>query len=179
MRPAAILAAGILLVGCEQTVKRTLPPDIRTITIELSDNGTGEIILAPVLEEEVRRAFRLDGRLDLVNRRDGADSVLEIVITEYTKQPARFDSNNVVQEYRMRLVADLKLVDLKEGKVLWRERGPESTAARGGSIRKLERFLNFVVVPADGLPAETEGDAQRRMLKEFSLDIVLKVIEGW
>jgi hypothetical protein len=104
---------------------------------------------------------------------------LDGAITEYTKQPARLDVNNVIQEYRLRVVVDLSLTDLATNQVLWQERGPRDTAARGGAVRKLERFLNFVVVPSSGLAVETEQDAQRRMVRDLAQDIVLRVIEGW
>lgn len=179
LRAVPLLACFGLLVSCEQTVKRTLPPGVRTIHIEVFSNLTGQAILSAQLHEEIRRAFRLDGRMKVVDEAGLADAILAGEITEYSRRPARFDPNNVVQEYRLRMVADLSLTDFKNRQVLWTEKGPRSTAARGASIRKLERFINYVVVPAEGLPVETEIDAQRRMVREFSQDVVLKVIEGW
>ncbi len=179
LRVSATLAAFVLLASCQQTVKRTLPGGVRTIAIEEFENQTGQVILPSLLHEELRRAFRLDGRLTVVDESSGADAVLSGAITDYTKQPARFDPNNVVEEYRLRMVTDLSLIDQQNKMFLWAEKGPRSTAARGGSVRKLERFLNFAVVPAEAVQAETEQDAQRRMVREFAQDIVLKVIEGW
>lgn len=179
MRRFAPLFLIAVLVSCQQTVKRTLPGAIQTIAIEEFSNQTGQIILPSLLHEELRRAFRLDGRLSVVDESSRADAVLSGAITDYTRQPARFDPNNVVEEYRLRMVTDLSLIDQQNKMFLWMEKGPRSTAARGGSIRKLERFLNFAVVPAEAVQAETEQDAQRRMVREFAREIVLKVIEGW
>jgi len=178
-RIASALVLGVLLAGCEQTVKRNLPSSIQTLVVREFKNQTNEDMLPAYLFEELRRAFRLDGRLTVLDAGEGADGLLDGAIIEYVKQPARFDENNVIQEYRLRMVADLSLTDMTQRKVLWVEKGPKDTATWGGTVRKLERFVNFVVVPAAGLSVETEQDAQRRMLREFAGDVVLKVIEGW
>ena len=111
LRKLPLLAVLGLSVSCQQTIKRTLPPAVRTIAIEEFENQTGQIILPSLLHEELRRAFRLDGRLSVVDEIAQGDSVLSGAITGYTRQPARFDSNNVVEEYRLRMVADLSLMD--------------------------------------------------------------------
>jgi len=167
------------LVGCDQTVKRNLATGIRSVTIKEFSNMSDQPILPALLLEEIRREFRLDGRLTVQDTAQGADSELDGIVAEYTRQPARFDRNNVVQEYRLRLVVDLSLKDLNKGETLWIEKGPESSATRGAALRKLERYTNYVVVPASGLATETEQDAQRRMARDLARDIVLRVIEGW
>jgi hypothetical protein len=176
------LAGGVIALavsGCSSTVKRTLPDSVRTIAIERFRNDTAQDLLPALLHEEIRRAFRLDGRLAVLDDPIDAHSVLKGAIIDYVKQPARFDRNNVVQEYRLRMAVDLSLVDVTQNRVLWTESGPASTAYTGGALRKLERFVNFVVVPAEGLPVETEPDAQRRMVRDLARDIVVKVVEGW
>ena len=172
-------AAIVLLSGCSSTVKRTLPGAVRTIVVERFRNDTAQDLLPALLHEEIRRGFRLDGRLAVMDDPLDSDSLLKGAIIDYVKQPARFDRNNVVQEYRLRMAVDLSLVDVAKNKVLWTETGPASTAYRGGALRKLERYVNFVVVPAEGLPVESEADAQRRMVRELARDVVLKVVEGW
>jgi hypothetical protein len=174
-----LILSALLAAGCDQTVKRTLPSDVRTVAVAEFANKTTEPLLSSVLHEELRMAFRMDGRVGIKDGNEGADGLLDGAVVEYTKQPARFDSNNVVQEYRLRVVVDLSLTDLRNNKVLWQEKGPASTASRGGSLRKMERYANFVVVPANGLPVETEQDAQRRMLRDLAADITARVIEGW
>mgnify|MGYP001036828213 CR=1 FL=1 len=180
-RPAmAVLAAAMLsAAGCDQTVKRTLPSEIRTLYVSEYRNLTDQNLLPSIMLEELRRAFRLDGRLNIVDDSRAASAVLDGTFTEYVKQPARYDRNNVVQEYRIRLVVDLVLTDMDRKRVLWTEKGPLDPATRGATIRKLERWANYVVVPATGIPVETETDAQRRALRGLAEDTVLRVIEGW
>jgi hypothetical protein len=175
----ALAAAAFAASGCDQTVKRTLPSEIRTLYVAEYRNQTDQNLLASMMLEELRRAFRLDGRLNIVDDPKQASAVLDGTFTEYVRQPARYDRNNVVQEYRIRMVVDLSLTDMERKQVLWAERGPKETATRGATVRKLERWANYVVVPATGVPVETETDAQRRALRELADDTVLRVIEGW
>jgi len=175
---AAVLAATVIS-GCDQTVKRNLSGGIRSITIKEFSNLSDQPVLPTLLLEEMRREFRLDGRLTVMDSDQGADAALDGTIAEYTRQPARFDRNNVVQEYRLRVVVDLSFKDLVKGETLWVQKGPESSATRGATLRKLERYANYVVVPASGLAVETEQDAQRRIARDLARDIVLRVIEGW
>jgi len=179
LRLAGTAGLVAMLSACDQTVKRTLPGNIRSIVVNEFTNMTDQPGLPAFLIEELRKEFRLDGRLSVMDTPAGADSQLDGTLSEYTRQPARFDANNVVQEYRLRVVVDLSLKDLVKGTTLLDEKGPKSTAARGGTIRKLERFTNYIVVPASGIAVETEADAQRRMVRELARDIVIRVIEGW
>jgi len=176
---AAAILVTTALVGCDQAVKRTLAPSIRTVTIREFSNLSDQPTLPAILLEEIRREFRLDGRLTVMDSTDGSDSALDGTIAEYTRQPARFDRNNVVQEYRLRVVVDLSFKDLVRNETLWEEKGPASSATKGASPRKLERYTNYVIVPASGMAVETEQDAQRRIARDLARDIVLKVIEGW
>ena len=176
---AAAIIAMTVLSSCDQTVKRTLAPTVRTINIREFSNLSDQPTLPTLVLEEIRREFRLDGRLIVMDTSDGSDSALDGTIAEYTRQPARFDRNNVVQEYRLRVVVDLVFKDLVRNETLWEEKGPDSSAAKGATKRKLERYTNFVIVPASGMAVETEQDAQRRIARDLARDIVLKVIEGW
>ena len=176
---AAAVLAVLAITGCAQTAKRTLPDGIRTIYIREFTNKTDQMALSAILLEEIRREFRLDGRLTVLDSSQGADSELDGKAVEYARQPARFDRNNVVQEYRLRLIIDCSLRDVAKGETLFQEKGPESSATPGASTRKLERYTNYVVVPASGMMAETEQDAQRRIARDLARDLVLKVIEGW
>lgn len=178
-RGLALVAVAWVLAGCESTVKRTLPDSVRTLYVKPFQNLTDQSQLPPLLNDELRRAFRLDGRVTIVDQQAGAHGLLDGSITDYVKQPARYDRNNIVEEYRLRIVVDLSLTDLDRNVLLWQEKGPASTAAKGASLRKLERYVNYTVVPATGLPVETESDAQRRTIRDLAQDIVIKVIEGW
>lgn len=171
--------AALAFAGCEQTVKRTLPSSIRTIAVREFRNDTDQVVLPTLLREELRREVRMDGRIQASDDMPAADGLLDGAIVEYTRQPARFDQNNVIQEYRLRLVVDLSLTDVRSGEILWADKGPKDAAERGATLHKLERYVNFVVVPASGLAVETEQEAQRRMVRDLARDIVLRVIEGW
>jgi hypothetical protein len=203
MRYAAVLLVlGSLLGGCAASVKRTLPDSIRTVAIGRFENMTDQGLLPSLLDEELRQAFRLDGRVAVADDPAGADAVLDGSIAAYLRTPARFDANNVVQEYRVRVTIEAKLMDRGSHESLWTDRGakpasPDALAAgaagaagvaavagtphapKGLAVRRLDQETNFVVVPAAGLPVETEEDAQRRIVRDLANGLVISVLEGW
>jgi len=172
------MLAAFAFAGCEAPVRRTLPTGIHSLAIKDFSNMTDQPMLSALLLEELRREFRLDGRFSVVDTQEGADALLDGTVTDYMRQPARFDANNVVQEYRLHLAVDLSFKDLKGSTTLWEGKGSASTAAGGGATGRLERYTNYIIVPASGVPAETEQDAQRRMVRELARDAVIRIIEG-
>jgi hypothetical protein len=182
LRPAAarLFLVPLLAIGlssCDQVVKRTLPLSVRSISISEFPNRTDQAALPGFLLEELRKEFRLDGRLTVVDGPKGADCQLDGNIAEYSRQPARFDVNNVVQEYRLRIAIDFNLKDLAGGGAPADEKTPRTTGTVATS-GKLERYSNYVVVPASGIAVESEADAQRRMVNNLARDMVIRVIEG-
>jgi hypothetical protein len=183
LRPAAarLLLVPVLALGlasCDQTVKRTLPAGIHAIIVAEFFNRTDQAAVPAFLLEDLRKEFRLDGRLTVVDGPKGADGQIDGNIVEYNRQPARFDANNVVQEYRLRIVVDFTFKDLGATVAALDDKGSKPAPTPGTAARKLERYTNYVVVPASGIAVETEADAQRRMVRELDRDIVLNVIES-
>jgi len=166
VRPAVLLLAAAL-AGCAAEARRTLPPEIRTVALGVLRNDTPEPLLASLLAEELRRAFRLDGRLAVAEAGAGADAELSGTLKSYERLAARYDANNVVQEYRLRLVVELSLAS------------PATGTAYGAGPRTFDRSAGLVVVPASGLPVESEPDAQRRLARELAREAVSRVLERW
>lgn len=173
----ALVVAGWAAAGCTPRASRVLSTEVRTIAITPFANATGEAQLPSLVMEEVRRAFRLDGRLHVEDDAAAADSVLGGAVTEYERQPARFDATNVVREYRLRMAVELTLTDGSRARTLWAHRAAGATAITGPQV--LDRSTTQVVVPASGLPVETDADAQLRLAHDLAGDIVLRVLEGW
>lgn len=198
-RVLAGLVVACLFTGCDAAVKRTLPDSVKSLYIEPFQNFSEQSLLPAALSDEMRRAFRLDGRVAVAELPARADAVLGGTLTVYQKDPSRYDRNNIVQEYNLRIGADLTLVNPGSGQTLWPEPVLSATAvaasgapatvtgspvtAPGTAIRRLPRHVDvtitFTVVPATGLPVESEEDAQRRAMRELAQRIVLRVIEGW
>lgn len=180
-----MLAAVWLLAGCDGAVRRTLPDSVRRLSVRPFQNLSDQGLLPSHLDEEIRRAVRLDGRLTVAEQSAEAQAVLDGAIAEYVKEPARYDANNIVQEYRLRVGVDVTLTDPAVGRTLWLAPGVSATAAEAAAPagkplpHRLTRTITFTVVPASGLPVETEEDAQRRAARDLAADIVHKVLEGF
>lgn len=173
---SGVLVFALLLGGCGYTTKSLLRPDIKTICVENFVNRipvTNEtsdarmyIGYRPRLEYDITKAlvdrYLFDGNLRIVDRKD-ADLILTGELVDFRKEPLRYDSNDNVEEYRLRLVTNLEMTDAKNNKLMWKEKGfaGESTYRTGGSLAKSESYA----------VDDAKEDLARR--------IVEKTVEGW
>ncbi|MEI8176078.1 MAG: LptE family protein [Candidatus Omnitrophota bacterium] len=168
---------GLSLSGCGYTTKSLLPAHIKTlyianfknainITEETSDKRPYRLY-KPALENKLTRAvvdrFILDGNLKIVKDKDIADAVLTGELTEYVREPLRYDDNQEVTEFRVRITAAVRFIDQSDKKKLWQEGGlvGESSQRTEGTLAKSE----------DAAVTEAVDDLSRR--------IVEKTIEVW
>jgi outer membrane lipopolysaccharide assembly protein LptE/RlpB len=102
-----------------------VPQGVNTISIPVFFNVTNE----PYVDVEITQAaveeFLTDGRLKVVSLED-ADLALRGKITKYEVIPLSYNPQSYVQQYRVHLVVEAVLEDLRSKKILWRERGIES-----------------------------------------------------
>jgi hypothetical protein len=167
----------LLFSGCGYTTKSLLPAHIKTVYVENFKNGIDvaeEVsdkrpykIYAPGLEAEVTKAvvdrFIFDGNLKVVKSEDDADSVLSGEVSEYSRNPLRYDDNQNVTEYRVDVLASVKFLDKKENKVIW-----QSSGFGGESSRRTE-----------GTFVKTEDTARQEAVNDLARRIVEKTIEVW
>jgi len=171
---ALLVVAG--LAGCGAAGQRVLAPTVATVAVAPFTNGTGPEALPSMLTEEVRRAFRLDGRLTVVDDPATADALLAGTVVLYDRQPSRFEASQVVREYRMRLGVEATLTGGPAKASLWAAR---TTGGAPPATGRVERDTVQVVIPATGLAVETEADAQRRLARDVAAEVVRKALEGW
>ena len=157
------------------TTKVVLPDNIKTIHIDTFKNSidiTKEVsakdkyeVYRPNLEVDLRdtimsRVF-LDGNLKVANK-DSADEVLEGKIVQYRKDPLRYQ-NEIVQEYRISLVCDIKLINQKDSKVLFEEQNitGDTTYFTTGALQK------------------TEASALNDAMSDLARRVVNRIVENW
>jgi len=174
-RGALVLWCSLLLTGCGYTTKTILPDNVKTVHVDIFINDidiTKEVgvkdkyeVYRPNLEVDLRdtivsRIF-LDGNLKVADK-GSADAVLEGKIKEYRKDPLRYQ-NEVVQEYRISIVCDIKLVNQKDSKVLFEEGNVtgDTTYFTTGTLQK------------------TEASALNDAMSDFSRRIINKIVENW
>ena len=103
-----------------------VPEGVKTISVPVFFNATNEPYVDVDVTQAVVEEFLVDGRLKVVSLED-ADLALRGRITKYEVIPLSYNPQSYVQQYRVHLVVDVTLEDLRTKKVLWQERRIESS----------------------------------------------------
>ncbi len=122
----AILLMAMSSCGYGLSGKGSLVPEgARTIAVPAFINNTNE----PYVDVEVTKAvvdeFIADGRLRIVDV-EVADLALRGNIVKYEVTALSFTTDSFVQQYRVRIVVNAGLEDLRAKKTLWKEAGIEA-----------------------------------------------------
>jgi len=131
---------------------------IKTIAIEPFENKTSEFGFTDRLTEIVTDAFIKDGNLKVVPSAN-ADAVLIGTLLSYSRAPLRFDINDQVAEYKVRLEFEVVL------------RNPQDQS----DILK-DRFLQEASYDAT---TETEEDGQQRAGQKLVEAILNRTTKSW
>jgi len=166
-----------VLSGCGYTTKSLLPSHIKTIYIDNFKNSidlTAEVsnkkpykLYEPGLENETTRAivdqFIFDGTLKVVKDLSEADSVLSGELREYIKEPLRYDDNNDVIEFTIKVVTSARFVDKRTNETIWKNNSFE-----GESDQRTQGTLE-----------KSEDTARDEAVSDLARRIVEKTIEVW
>jgi len=173
--PAICYLLLFLFSGCGYTTKTVLPENVRTIHVDTFRNSidiTKEVsskdkyeVYRPNLEVDLRDAIVnrvfLDGNFK-VSDKGSADAILEGEILQYRKDPLRYQ-NEIVQEYRISIVCDVKLVREKDSEILFEEQNitGDTTYFTTGDLQK------------------TESSALSDAMTDLARRIVNRIVENW
>lgn len=171
-----ILAISCILPGCGYSTGSLLPTHLKTIYVDNFKNkidigqevteGLQYKLYRPGLENDVTTAiiqrFIFDGNLK-IEKKDKADLLLTGELVEYRQDALRYDTNDNVEEYRVRVAVNLKLEEVSTGKVMWEDNGfvGESTYNMTGQ---------FVV---------SEDTACAKAIEDLARRVVERTVEGW
>ena len=172
---ALVLWCILLLAGCGYTAKTILPDNVKTIHVDTFRNNidiTKEVsakdkyeVYRPNLEVDLRDAIVnrifLDGSLKVADK-GFSDAVLEGQIMQYRKDPLRYQ-NEVVQEYRISIVCDIKLINRKDSKVLFEE----------------ENITGDTTYLTTGALLKTETSALNDAMSDLARRIINRIVENW
>ncbi len=154
---AALLA--VALAGCGvYSFNPKGKSSIKTIAVEPFENKTSEFGFTDRLTEIVTDAFIKDGNLKVVPLAN-ADAVLIGTLLSYSRAPLRFDLNDQVAEYKVRLEFEVIL------------RNPQDQS----DILK-DRFLQEASYDA---VTETEEDGQQRAGEKLVEAILNRTTKSW
>jgi hypothetical protein len=177
-RPFALFFITLLLFisGCGYTTQSLLPSDLKTIYVSNFKNSikiTAEQSnlrmyrgYRPGMERDLTKVvndkFLADGNLRIARESD-ADLILEGELTDFRRGGLRYDTNDNVEEYRLELVVNIELKNLKTGKVVWTEKG----------------FAGETNYMTTGSLAKTESAAINDAIIDLARRIVERTIEAW
>jgi hypothetical protein len=123
-------------------------------------------IYRPTVETDVTRAvtnkFLFDGNLRPA-KQETADLVLKGELTEFRRDPLRYDDFDNVLEYRINLIVNISLWDRKENKQLWEEKN----------------FTGNTTYFTSGNQAKSEETAVNDALSDLARRIVERAVEQW
>ena len=165
-----------LLAGCGYTTRSLLPSDIKTIRV---NNFQNEIKVTaeqsnlrmyrgyrPGMEVDITKSvinkFLSDGTLRIANE-SSADLVLNSDLIDFKRDALRYDANNNVEEYRIKLVVNMQLLNNKTGNVMWTEKG----------------FAGEATYRTDGPLAKSDAAALNDAIDDLARRIVERTVEAW
>lgn len=176
MKKILFLILMFFLAGCGYTTHSLLPSDYKSIYVE---NFKNSIDVAaeqtnvrmyrgyhPGMETELTRVvinkFLIDGNLKVASP-SSADVILKGELIDYKRDALLYDSNQNVDEYRVKIFVNIELYDVKAKKAIWQEKSfaGETTYRTGGSL------------------AKTENAAISDAMVDLARRIVERTVEAW
>jgi len=97
-----------------------LPPDVRSLHVELFTNRTVEPFLENRITSNVIDWFARKGPLHLVEDRSRADALLTGVVTGYSSEPISYNADDAITEYRSKMTIAATLRQSSDDRVLWK-----------------------------------------------------------
>ena len=164
-----------MLSSCGYTTGAVLPDNIKTIHVAIFKNDidiTKEVsaedkyeVYRPNLEVDLRDAIVdrvfLDGHLK-VSSMDSSDVVLEGEITEFRKDPLRYQ-DQVVEEFRISLVCNIRLKTTKDDELLVND----------------EYITGDTTYFTTGTLQKSETEALKVAMSDLARRIVNRIVENW
>jgi len=161
-----MLFVAVMLYGCGYRLSGTgafLPGHVKTILIRNFENETSRYQAEQFVTFAVRDEFIRRVRLKMVEGMDEADAVLEGRIISFTVTPVSY-SESAADKFQVSIVLDIRLMDLKEGRVLFENRHL--------------RFVDaYEVDSADFFSMETES--LQRISRAFAVSVVTSILEDF
>lgn len=114
-------AATLLLSGCMgYRLGGGHPEGIATVAMAPVINSTGEPAIEIDVTQALRQRLQLDGRLELANKPENADGIIEVTLTQYSLSAIAYDSTlkTTPNIYRLRITGVAELKNLSTGEVV-------------------------------------------------------------
>jgi len=148
-----------------------VPEGAKKLAVPVFLNTTNEPYVDVDVTQAVIEEFMTDGRLRIVGPEE-ADLVLRGIITKYEATPLSytvFNGQTYVQQYRISIVVEASLEDLRAKKILWKQPGVEST------------FLSDYAVTMQNVAATrvSKDAAVKKAAQDIAWTLRSRVLEGF
>ena len=117
-----LAVAALALGGCGYSLRGTLPSHIQTVAVPIFLNRTSQPGVEAILTRAIAQALATNGRLRVV-RPEEADAILNGEVITYSVAPIAFDQSLNIQEYRLVVVLNLRMRDVRKNTVLFQQNG--------------------------------------------------------
>ncbi|MDP3979787.1 MAG: LptE family protein [Chlamydiota bacterium] len=164
-----------LMNGCGgYRLGSNLPGHLRTISIPTFINSTQEPGIEISITNEIINQFQIDGTLSISE--DDPDLILHGELIGYRREALRYTGKDFkeVEEYRLRILAKLTLIETDKDQPRWKGRvvEGETTYFVAGDFREIERS-------AIGTLTEEERSQLPTLEEDLAHDVVDAVVEDW
>lgn len=152
----------LLLCGCLYTFTgSSLPSHLKTVEIPLFTNQSLQPMVPDEITQELSRQLLAGNLLRVVDR--NGDAVITGTVTSYTNDPFTFSASDTrqvsVQQYVVRIIADVEFTDRKKGTSLYKG------AVTGEGIYDLQK--------------ENEIIGRQKAVKDLAQRIMQNSVQGW
>ena len=157
-----LVVSAVLISGCGYAIHSGVSTKIATINITTFENGTFEHGLEVELSEALRKEFIVDGTLSVVDA-SSADVLLSGEVIEYVREPYTYGADETeVEQYRVRVKANVSLREAGEEKPMWE--------------KSVEEDATYYLT---GSLARTEEEAKELALYELAKEIASITVRPW
>lgn len=118
----ALAVACLGLGGCGYSFRGTLPSHIRTIGVPMFVNLTRQPGVESTITTAIVQALATNGRLQVVRPAD-ADAILDGEVRAYGIEAIAFDKTLNIQQYRLHVLLNLRMRDMRRNAVLFQQQG--------------------------------------------------------
>jgi hypothetical protein len=144
----------------------TLPANIKSIAIPVFVNKTDRYNIEQYVTQKTIDNFLADGRVAIKDEKN-ADAILKCRISKYIHTPIRFNSNQIAQEYRLRIYLEIYFFDNVKQHLLWKDE------------TSIWEETTYFVANDMGMPVEDEVIARNRVLDKLAERVFRRVVNGW
>lgn len=156
-----------------------LPDYIKKIYVNPVINATRQLINEAGFTNEIILRIQMDGRLSCVNSEAEADCILVVIIKKYTSHPLVYDENNVPEQYKLLVTAQVSLIDKRNNVLLWAEPQLEEIKIYRDAIEG-QRGATIISSDSDTTVGNSmaEDNARDIVWEKMAGKIVRKMIKG-